>query len=391
MAELTTADFVALITKLTVTVETLHTKFDTLDQRTTDSSSMGPRGSHGGEHHNGWPPRFQKMDFPKFDGKSHPLAFINRCESYFHQQRITEEEKVWMASYNLEAGAQLWFMQIQRNKGTPSWRCFTELLNTRFGPPLRSNPLGELVACRRTGSVIKYQDRFEALLPCVGALTETQKVQLFTTGLQPPLSLDVEIHNPQSLAVAMSLARKMELCDQCTGASMPQPHHPHQRGLLPVPPSRLAIPAPSPPAASQQTPMTVKGHQVKRLSQAEMEERCRLGLYFYCNEKFGHGHNRVCQRIFLLDLALEDNEGDSGVDEPTTDEPQISIHMITGIRTSVMMQVCIQLGGISLLTLLDSGSTHNFVVEEAASHTSLQLRIGANCRLRWQMATTYRA
>jgi hypothetical protein len=90
-------------------------------------------------------------------------------------------------------------------------------------------------------------------------------------------------------------------------------------------------------------------------------------------------------------LALEDNEGDSGVDEPTTYEPQISIHMITGIRANVMMQVCIQLGGISLLTLLDSGSTHNFVVEEAASHTSLQLRIRANCRLRWQMATTYRA
>jgi hypothetical protein len=139
------------------------------------------------------------MDFPKFDGKSTPLAFINRCESYFHQQRIAEEEKVWMASYNLEAGAQLWFMQIQRDEGTPSWRCSTELLNTRFGPPLRSNPLSELVVCRRTGSVVEYQDRFEALLPRVSALTETQKMQLFTAGLQPPLSLDVEIHNPSPL------------------------------------------------------------------------------------------------------------------------------------------------------------------------------------------------
>ena len=45
------------------------------------------------------------MDFPKFNGKSDPLAFINRCESFFHQQRIIEEEKVWMVSYNLEDGA----------------------------------------------------------------------------------------------------------------------------------------------------------------------------------------------------------------------------------------------------------------------------------------------
>jgi hypothetical protein len=259
MAELTTTDLTALITKLIVTVETLQTKFDTLEQRTTDSSSMGLRASHGSEHHNDRPPRFQKMDFPKFDGKSDPLAFINQCESYFHQQRIAEEEKVWMASYNLEAGAQLWFMQIQRNEGTPSWRRFTELLNTRFGPPLRSNPLGELVACRRTGLVVEYQDRFEALLPRADALTETQKVQLFTAGLQPPLSLDVEIHNPQSLTVAMSLARKLELRDQCTGASTPQPRHPHQQGLLPTPPSRLTVPAPSLPAASQQTPVTVEG------------------------------------------------------------------------------------------------------------------------------------
>jgi hypothetical protein len=96
-----------------------------------------------------------------------------------------------------------------------------------------------------------------------------------------------------------------------------------------------------------------------------------LGLCFNCNEKFGRSHNRVCQRIFLLDLALEDDEGDSGADEP-----QISVHMITGIRTSETMQVCIQLGGVSLLTLLDSGSTHNFIVEEVASRTVLQLRPG---------------
>jgi hypothetical protein len=31
--------------------------------------------------------------------------------------------------------------------------------------PVHSKPLGELVACRRTGSVVDYQDRFQALLP----------------------------------------------------------------------------------------------------------------------------------------------------------------------------------------------------------------------------------
>ena len=120
-----------------------------------------------------------------------------------------------MASYNLEGTAQLWYMQVQRGEGTPPWRRFTELLNLRFGPPLRANPLGKLMACKRTTSVVDFQERFEALLPRAGILSETQKVQIFTAGLQPPLSLDVEIHNPQSLTVAMSLARKLELRDQC--------------------------------------------------------------------------------------------------------------------------------------------------------------------------------
>ena len=77
-----------------------------------------------------------------------------------------------MASYKLEDGAQMWFIQVQQDEGTPSWRRFSELLNLRFGPPIRSNPRGELMACKRTSSVADYQNRFEALLPRVGVLME---------------------------------------------------------------------------------------------------------------------------------------------------------------------------------------------------------------------------
>ncbi|WVZ81756.1 hypothetical protein U9M48_029098 [Paspalum notatum var. saurae] len=71
-----------------------------------------------------------------------------------------EEEKVWMASYNLEDGAQLWYIQVQTDEGTPSWRRFIELLNLRYGPPLRSAPFFELANCCRTGTLEEYQDHF---------------------------------------------------------------------------------------------------------------------------------------------------------------------------------------------------------------------------------------
>jgi hypothetical protein len=88
-----------------------------------------------GEHHNDRLPRFQKMNFPKFDGKSDLLVFINRCKSYFHLRRINEE-KVWMAAYNLLDTAQLWYVQVERDERTPPWRRFTEFLHLRFSPPL---------------------------------------------------------------------------------------------------------------------------------------------------------------------------------------------------------------------------------------------------------------
>ena len=77
-------------------------------------------------------------------------------------------------------------------------------------------------------------------------LSEAQRVQAFTVGPQPPLSHDVELHNPQSLIIAMSLARKLELRDQYATVVVPPlaPHRPLTRGLLAGPPPRLALPVP---------------------------------------------------------------------------------------------------------------------------------------------------
>jgi hypothetical protein len=41
------------------------------------TSTFGPKSGFG-EHHNDRPPQFQKMDFPRHDGKTDPLIFINR-------------------------------------------------------------------------------------------------------------------------------------------------------------------------------------------------------------------------------------------------------------------------------------------------------------------------
>ena len=69
----------------------------------------------------------------------------------------------------------------------------------------------------------------------------------------------------------------------------------------------------------------------------------------------------VASRDELEDAAEHDDDH----------QPHISLHAIVGVCTRDTMQVRVQLGQISVIALLDSGSTHNFVSESAARHTGL--------------------
>jgi len=87
-----------------------------------------------------------------------------------------------------------------------------------------------------------------------------------------------------------------------------------------------------------------------------MDDCRRQGLCFNCNEKYARGHNCVCQRLFFLDLSEED-EAEDVTPLVNLDDPTISLLAIAGVRTGDTMQLRINLGGVSLLALLDSGST----------------------------------
>jgi hypothetical protein len=99
--------------------------------------------------------------------------------------------------------------------------------------------------------VEEYSSRFQDLLPRTGRLEEGQHVQLYTGGLLPPLSHTVRIHNPVTLAGAMSLARQVE---QMESVRLPPPApRGAPRALLLVPtPRQLLLAPPAPPAGAAQ-------------------------------------------------------------------------------------------------------------------------------------------
>jgi hypothetical protein len=168
-------------------------------------------------HHSAYPPQqhphnphHHNLPFPNFDGKEDPIGWLTRCES-FYNKGTSEMDKVWLDVYHLTGVAQQWSFMLRHDEPTLQWSCFKTLCQRRFGPPLRSNTLGEVARLPFRFTVEDYQDRLMALLCHAEPVPPPhQQVQLFIIGLPGRLRMDVELRAPGDLQQAMALARAYE-------------------------------------------------------------------------------------------------------------------------------------------------------------------------------------
>ncbi|WVZ89763.1 hypothetical protein U9M48_036128 [Paspalum notatum var. saurae] len=139
---------------------------------------------------------------------------------------------------------------------------------------------------------------------------------------------------------------------------MAQAPKPASRGLLPTPQAPALLPPPRMDLAGPSTarPNTAVGR--RRWTSAAIKV-----CAFNCNEKYVRGHNKTCKQLFVLELS-------NASDDESTDEepaPTISLHTISGVRTSQTTQVPLRWRSTVLHALLDSESSHNFVSAAAAA------------------------
>lgn len=110
----------------------------------------------------------------------------------------------------------------------------------------------------------------------------------------------------------------------------------------------------------------------RRLLRAEYNHRRSKGLCYNCDERWSPVHQ--CKHLFLL--VLDDSVGgafETLFSELDNDNPEISLHDMTGTNHAQTMQVQLFVADTPVTALIDSGSTHNFVNKCTAKRLSLQV------------------
>ncbi|KAH9648537.1 hypothetical protein KPL70_025625 [Citrus sinensis] len=329
-------------------------------------SSQPSRGDSEGSRHQ-LASRLTKLECPRYSGDD-PMEWYNRIMQFFEYQEATNEQKVSLASFHLEGGANQWWQWMRRTyqeeEKTVTWEIFVEELCARFGPTECKDYDEALSRVKQTRSLRDYQREFERLGNRVRGWTQKALVGTFMGGLNPKISKEIRMFWSKTLKEAINLARMKD--DQLT----------RQRKLLRPQYLNSTPPAPTNNTHAQPT------RPIKRPTWDEMQRRRAMGLCLNCNDRFTTGHKCTQPRLLLLESdTMNDETTYEGIPEvlctePDTREPtdpKIIFYALTGWAAPRIMRVTAKVGPYEIMVLIDSGSTPNFISSRMANMSRLPI------------------
>lgn len=112
----------------------------------------------------------------------------------------------------------------------------------------------------------------------------------------------------------------------------------------------------------------------RNITYAQMDEKMKKGLCYHYDEKWNPSHGCKNLRVYTLEgsediseISSSENWGELAVEHEIVEamvrdvDPKISIHAITSTPHSSTMRLQGWIGAESIIFLIHSGSTHNFV------------------------------
>ncbi|XP_026399607.1 uncharacterized protein LOC113295489 [Papaver somniferum] len=321
------------------------------------------------------PPPVQ-LKFPVFDGDD-PDGWIFQEDQYFLWHSIANNLKVNLAAAHLKGEANDWFRWKRTQQQILTWVTFCTLLRERFQKTF-VDPKIAICTIKQKGSVKDFLPEFEHLLNFVD-FEERHLINLFILALKPEVGNMVKLFEPTTLSSAFKKALNQDEVLLSTRHAWRSRQH-----TVSTPPQ---FRKPSPPMGN------------KLLTVEEQRERQAKGLCFNCDEQYTRGHVCVQPRLLVLEvdssgvddrevLSTEDNTEDDFTTADTSQDqvqPTISLHSLLGSSFPKTMRLDGYTKSQPLRVLIDSGSTHNFLLPRWAKHcgysihsdvTALQVTVG---------------
>ncbi|XP_058766993.1 uncharacterized protein LOC131640630 [Vicia villosa] len=330
------------------------------------------------------PIRSPKLELSLFDG-TNPLEWLFQADQYFGFYNLPPENRLSLVSFYMKGDALSWFKWMHQNHLLSTWGSFTRDLELRFGPSTFENHQAELFKLKQVGSVMEYQTKFEQLGNKVVGLPAEAILNCFISGLQQDIQNELAIHKPTSISHAIGLAKLIESKLKESKTKFPKPFQPSYQKQHPFASTsqttKTSFPTPTTPLNPPKPPLTNQTKiPIRKLTQAQLQERRAQGLCFNCDENFFTGHKCTTSRFFIL---IADEE----IQPETQEVAELSeVHMETDLVDTYFQlspqaatgQFCPQtlkfkgsIAGLPVMVLVDTGSTHNIMQPRIAQHLNL--------------------
>jgi len=255
----------------------------------------------------------------------------------------------------------------------------------RFGRNEHESPLRQLFHIKQTTSVVDYVDRFTQLVDQLVAYDTPGDSLFFTTrfidGLRDDVRAVVAVQRPSNLDTACSLALLQdEVADSTRRRDFCKPDFSSLPKQYPKGPLPLPVPPDKPAAAPDDSCAVSSGKSVEEKMASLRAYRRARGLCERCAEKWVRGHRcstsiqlHAMQEVWdLFDRPDVGFPNDASVDTPSDSHLLliISKDAVSGSARPKTMQFTGVIQGITVLILVDSGSTNSFLSDRVVQQLS---------------------
>ncbi|XP_050915219.1 uncharacterized protein LOC127130207 [Lathyrus oleraceus] len=353
----------------------------------------------------------KKVELPAFTGDD-PVAWITRAETYFEVQRISQDVRIQLTKLSMEDPTIHWFNLWRDSTEELSWEKLYEEMMARFGGRRLENPFEELKDLKQSETVEDYIAEFKLCSSQYGRLPEQQFLDYFIGGLHHDIHSRLRTFKPHNRYVAMQLARDVERefaenSGHGSGSRYKPGHGSWTKSQKPnwafhegegkgsaiqthtnnyLGKTRTSSGSGSQTGSTRPTNSTTSSRPnlgdnlrrhsrgVRHLPSAEVNERRAKGLCFRCSERWDPLHQCATKQLRLIILGDDEIVNDEGEivvleaeseEDLTQEELECKTMGLFGVSTNLnqvrtmKLEGCLH--GASILVLIDSGATHNFI------------------------------